>query len=219
MINDLDPEIRKNLQLIAKEEVNVKQLEERISKMEVRVREQKEDILRLKTDLEQGKDKPVFTYAGRKYSPDQVKTDLTNRFQRFRTDEATLESMRKVYQARQTTAEAARQKLEGWLASKRQLQVEVENLDAKREMIAAAQSTNNYKFDDSQLGRVKELVSDLRTRLDVEDRVANAEDSFHDEIPLHQPAAANIVDQIGEYFAPKPAGQTQPDAKTLAESK
>ena len=167
MIKDLDPEIRKNMHLVAKEEVEVQQLEDRIGRMESRMNEQKQDLLRLKTDLEQGKDKPVFTYAGRNYTKDQVKTDLANRFQRFKTDEATLESMRKIHLARQNSVEAARQKLEGWLASKRQLQVEVENIEAKRQMIAAAQSTSNYQFDDSQLGRVKELVSDLQTRLDV----------------------------------------------------
>jgi chromosome segregation ATPase len=207
------------MHLVAKEEVEVQQLEDRIGRMQSRMNEQKQDLLRLKTDLEQGKDKPVFTYAGRNYTKDQVKTDLANRFQRFKTDEATLESMRKIHLARQNSVEAARQKLEGWLASKRQLQVEVENIEAKRQMIAAAQSTSNYQFDDSQLGRVKELVSDLQTRLDVEDRLVNAQDTFHDEIPLRQPTQANIVDQVSDYFAPKAVAPAQPDAKTLAKSK
>ena len=51
------------------------------------------------------------------------------------------------------------------LAAKRQLEVDIENLEARKKMVEVAQTTSNYQFDDSQLGQVKELVTDLRTRL------------------------------------------------------
>jgi hypothetical protein len=70
-------------------------------------------------------------------------------------------------------------------------------------MVAAAETTSQFQFDDSRLGRLKELVSDLKTRLDVASKVANAETSFHDEIPLEEPAPENIVDQVTEYFGGK----------------
>jgi hypothetical protein len=67
-------------------------------------------------------------------------------------------------------------------------------------MVEAAQTTSDYKFDDSQLSRAKELVTDLRTRLEVAEKLVNAEGTFHDEIPLDQAAPENIVDQVTEYF-------------------
>ena len=85
---------------------------------------------------------------------------------------------------------AARQKLEGMLAQKRQLQVEVENLEARNQMVAAAQTTSNYQFDDSQLGRVKELVQNLKTRLEVSEKLVNAESEFQGEIPLDKATSA-----------------------------
>ena len=91
------------------------------------------DLLRLKTDLEQGKDKLVFTYAGRKYTKDQVKTDLANRFQRFKTDEATLESMRKIHLARQNSVEAAQAETGGLVG----LQAAASGGDRKRRGQAA----------------------------------------------------------------------------------
>ena len=106
---------------------------------------------------------------------------------------------------------AARQKLEGMLAQKRQLQVEVENLEARNQMVAAAQTTSNYQFDDSQLGRVKELVQNLKTRLEVSEKMVNAESEFQGEIPLDKASPQNIVDQVGDYF-----GEKKPDAKTVA---
>ena len=109
-------------------------------------------------------------------------------------------SLKEMQSARQRSLEAARQKLEGMLATKRQLEVDVEHLEARLKMVEAAQTTSDYKFDDSQLSRAKELVTDLRTRLEVAEKLVNAEGSFRDEIPLDQPAPENIVDQVTEYF-------------------
>jgi len=198
MIKDLVPEVRKNMHVIAKEEVEVQRLEEQIVKADSQLGKEKEQLMRLKSDL--AEDRDVFHYAGRTYTTEQVKVDMANRFERYKTGDATLASLRQIHSARQRSLNAARQKLEGMLASKRQLQVEVENLEARLQMIAAAKATSEFEFDDSRLGRVKELVSNLRTRLDVADRLLNAETEFHDEIPLDAIAPENIVDQVAEYF-------------------
>jgi hypothetical protein len=216
MIKDLVPEVRKNMQIIAKEEVEVQRLEEQIAATETKLGKEKEQIMRLKTDL--AGDKNVFRYAGRNYSTDEVKTDLANRFERYKTGDATLASLKEMRNARQKSLEAARQKLEGMLAAKRQLQVEVENLEARTQMIAAAQTTSKYQFDESQLGRVKELVSNLRTRLDVAEHLVNAEMQYQGEIPLEKIAKENVVDQVSEYFgdkSPEATKEAGPDAKAV----
>lgn len=206
MVKDLVPEIRKNMHLIAKEEVEVKRLEEQIARAEEQLEQEKSHLMRLRTDLTSEKD--VFRYAGRTYSAEQVRMDLANRFDRYKTGEATLASLEQIHDARQRRLEAARRKLEGMMASKRQLQVEVENLDARLQMIAAANATSEYQFDDSHLGRVKELISDLKTRLDVADRMASAESRFHDEIPLDETAPEDIVEQVTAHFAEEAAEST-----------
>jgi chromosome segregation ATPase len=201
MIQDLVPEVRKNMHTIAKEETEVQRLEEQIADNDARQHKEKEHMIRLKSDLAAGKN--TLTYAGRNYTLDDVRTDLANRFERYKTNEATQASLKEIRNARQRSLMAARQKLEGMLASKRQLQVEVENLEARLQMIAAAKSTSNYQFDDTRLGRVKELVSNLRQRLDVAEKLVNAEVTYQGEIPLDKVAPENIVDQVGEYFGGK----------------
>jgi chromosome segregation ATPase len=205
MIKDLTPEVRKNMQVIAKEEVEVQRLEEQIAGTETRLAKEKEQILRLRTDLSGGKDS--LQYAGRTYTADEVKTDLTHRLERYKTAEATLNSLKDIRTARQRSLAASRQKVEGMLAAKRQLQVEVENLEARNQMVAAAQATSNYQFDESQLGQVKELVSNLRTRLDVAEKLVNSETQYQGEIPLEKAAPENIVQQVSEYFGEKPAAE------------
>jgi chromosome segregation ATPase len=195
--------------VIAKEEVEVQRLEEQIANCESKLAKDKEQILRLKTDLATTKD--TYQYGGRSYTAAEVKTDLANRFERYKTAEATLASLKQVHGARVKSLAAARQKLEGMLAQKRQLQVEVENLEARHQMVAAAQTTSNYQFDDSQLGRAKELVQNLKTRLEVSEKLVNAESDFQGEIPLDKAGPQNIVDQVGDYF-----GQKKLDAKAVA---
>ena len=209
MIKDLAPEVEKNMKLIAKEEVRIKRLQEQIAGTETRLEKEKDQILRLKGDLESARG--IYEYAGRSYTAEQVRADLANRFKRYRTGEATLESWQQILGARQQGAAAAREKLEGMLAAKRQLEVEVENLVARQQMIAAAKATSQYQFDESRLGRVKELVASLQTRLDVADNLVRAETRFHDEIPLDEPVQENIVDEVTDYF-----GQQGPKAETVA---
>ena len=99
MIQDLVPEVRKNMHVIAKEEVEVQRLDEQIAESRSRLAKEKEQLLRLKTDLTSGRQ--TFIYAGRDYTADEVRTDLANRFERYKTGEATLASLVEIRSARQ----------------------------------------------------------------------------------------------------------------------
>ena len=98
MIQDLVPEVRKNMHVIAKEEVEVQRLEEQIANSEAKLAKDKEQLLRLKTDLAAAKD--AYQYGGRGYTAEEVRTDLANRFERYKTAEATLTSLKQVRDAR-----------------------------------------------------------------------------------------------------------------------
>ena len=156
-------------------------------------------MLKLKDDLKAGGE--TFQYASHHYSRDDVKDDLSRRFERFKTNEATLGSMREIAEARGRGLEAARQKLENMLAQRRQLEVEVQNVEARLKMVEARQAGCDYSFDDSRLGRVKELLADLQTKLEVSERMIGAEGHLRGEIELAEPTPENIVDQVAEYFS------------------
>ena len=103
MIKDLAPEVRKNMHVIAQEEVELGRLEEQVASTESRLDKEKNQILRLKNDLTQKK--VVYQYADRDYTPDEVKSDLANRFERFKTGEATLASLKQIHTAREPQPE------------------------------------------------------------------------------------------------------------------
>ncbi len=212
MVKELVPDIRKNMHVIAQEEVEVARLEREISATETALVKDKSDLSRLSGDL---KTQPVsFNYGGREYSEEQVKRDLKARFDRYRTKEATLESLKEIHEARLTSLQAAQNKLAGMQTAKRQLEVDLQNLEAKLKMVEAAQTTCDYNFDDSRLSRCKELVSDLRTRLDVAQRLVDAEGTEIGEIPLDETVSGDIVAEVDDYLA---GGSQQAVASATAE--
>ena len=60
MIKDLVPEVRKNMHIIAKEEVEVKRLEEQIARAAENLEKEKSHLMRLRTDLATGRDAFCF---------------------------------------------------------------------------------------------------------------------------------------------------------------
>lgn len=199
MIRGLVPEIEKNMHVIAREETEVAKLERQVAKGIEQLAKDRDSVLRLKGDLDSGTH--VFVYAGRTYTDTQVKDDLAHRFDEFKTKEATTDSLRKILEARQRSLTAAREKLEGMLTAKRQLEVDVENLEARMKMVEVAQTTSDFNFDDSQLSQTKELISEISDRIQVAERLVNADTHYRDRIPLDQPGAQrNITEEIANYF-------------------
>jgi chromosome segregation ATPase len=198
MVKNLVPDIRRNMHVIAKEEVEVDRLERQLVVAKQRREKNHSELSRLSADLREGKS--VYQYASRTYTPNQVKGDLARRLERCKTSDATLESLREIHQARQQSLEAARQKLEGMLAAKRQLEVEVENLEARLKMVEVAQTTSDFNFDDSRLARVKQLMTDLHTRLAVAEKLVNVDTKYLGEIQMDTCAPEDIVGQVTDYL-------------------
>lgn len=198
MIQDLKPEIAKNMQVVAKEEVSVQRLSEEITTKKNLLTKSRDDIMRLKDDLKSGS--VHFVYAGRKYSQDQVRDDLTNRFKQFQVHEATTQKLSQVLAAREKNLDAARRKLDEMLTAKRELEVEVENLQARQTMVEVAQTSNPVSLDDSHLSSTRQLLDDIRTRIDVAERMTASEGALSGTIQLDEPTTNDVLQEIADYF-------------------
>lgn len=198
MIEDLKPEIAENLRIIAREEVEVGKLQREVSSKKSNLTKSKEAILRLKEDLQSGV--KFVSYKGRDYSMDQVKKDLNDRFKHFQTQEATVDKLEKILEARERNLNAARRKLESMLAAKRQHEVAVENLQARWTMQQVVESSSHYTLHDSRLSHVRDTLDDISTRLDVAEKLVG-QDEVTTGIPvLDEDAPADLVEQITTYF-------------------
>lgn len=198
MIDDLKPEIAQNLQVVAREEVMVQRLAEEIQTKETQLAKSRDDILRLKGDLESGSVR--FVYAGRSYTENQVRDDLANRFKQFQVHEATTNKLTQVLTARERNLDGARRKLDEMLSAKRELEVEVENLQARLTMVEVAQTSNPVTLDDSQLSNTRQLLDDIRTRIDVAEKMVASEGALQGTIPLDEPTSPELLEEIADYF-------------------
>jgi len=211
MIKGLKPEVERNMHTIAAEEVEVANLHEQLANGEKQLAKNKADIERLTTDLKNGGSQ--FVYCGKSYTGKQVETDLTNRFEQFKVKEATVAKLRQILAARESGLNAGREKLKAMQAAKAQLEVDVANLEARLEMVQVAQTSSNFNFDDSRLSRTKELVKDIGTRIDVAEKLVNAEVTPAGQINLDEPTATNITEQITNYF--KQAGDKEAEQNVV----
>ncbi|MCC6492251.1 MAG: hypothetical protein IT424_04445 [Pirellulales bacterium] len=211
MVRDLEPEIRRSMHVIAKEEVEVAELDRRLAQAETNAEQDKSEIMRLQSDLKTGD--RVFRYAGHTYSKDEVKEDLARRFNRYKSVDSTIDSMRQMRDARQRNLDAAREKLTAMMGAQRQLQVDVENLEAKLKLVQVAEASSDFQFDDSQLARAKQLMTDIRTRLDVAAKLANADTNFQEEIQLDEANSEDVTEQVADYFGLEGSDKAEAVAK------
>jgi hypothetical protein len=99
LVENLVPDIRNCMHVIAEQQVDVEHLTHEIARKEREMTAQKDAILVLRSDLNSGRE--TFQYASRTYSSNDVKRDLSQRFERFKVAEDTLARERQILTARE----------------------------------------------------------------------------------------------------------------------
>ncbi|MEQ8788258.1 MAG: hypothetical protein RIC55_18260 [Pirellulaceae bacterium] len=202
LIKDITPEIHRCEHLVAKNDVDIEHRREELAKVNERLVQQKADIDRLNEHLEGGGG--TFYVGTDSYTEGRVRQDLRLRFEKYKTSEATRDKLDMILTAREKALNAAREKLGEMRAAKSQLEVQVANLEARLEMVEVAQTASNINIDDSHLAQTKEFVESIKTRIDVAEKMVNADTSFGDLIPLEkedEEADSDISKEIAEYFS------------------
>src|SRR5262249_49797392 len=106
IIKDLDPEIHRNMHLIAKEEVEGKSARDQLAGADKQIVKSRSAIERLPYDRKRGDSH--FVYCGKSYTSKQLENDLTRRFDQYKVKEATLSKLTQVLAARDRGLEAGR---------------------------------------------------------------------------------------------------------------
>ena len=198
MIADLKPEIEVNAKRIAREKVDFAKLEKQLDQTNERLAKTQSDIERLSEDLRS--ENEFYSYGGRTYTSAQVQSDLGNRFKRFKTRRATAEMLGQMLSAREASLQAAQERMEAMLGAKSQLEVEVENLQARVGALRVAQTSSQLNLDDSQLARTRDLLDEIATRIDVEEETMSIDAEYFSEIDLDEPNDENLLNEISSYF-------------------
>ena len=214
LIENLVPDIRNCMHVIAEQEVDVEQLTAEIARKDAELASQKDVILARQTELKSGQ--VSFVLASQTYSAEQVRTDLAKRFDRFKVAEETLKRERQVLDARQKGLRANREKLDNMLAAKTDMELQIEQLEARLKAVQAAETISTVSIDDSELTRAKKLIRELNKQLDVKEKVLATDAKMTDLIPVETKTTTpkDLEAQIEAYFQPK-AEASKPDLKVV----
>ena len=201
LVEDLVPEIRQAMHVIAEQQVELEALEQAVSNREKGIEKQKEAILALREKLEG--DGTKYVIAGRSYSEQQIEKDLATRFRRFKLAEETLQREREILQARQSSLQANEEHLATLISTKKDLEAQLAQLDARMRAIQAAEAASDVRqLDDSALNRAKSLISELNKQLDIKERLLDTNTQVTGSIPVEREIEpqVSVTEEIDSYF-------------------
>jgi hypothetical protein len=208
MLEQIVPEIHANVRLIAQEEVEVENLKKDISQCQVAMGDDEARIQKLSGML--GGSDVYFTISDRQYPREAVKTDLARRFERHKEARDVLQGKERLLEAREKSLQAAVGMLDKARGQKELLASRIESLEGQYRLVQAAAVGSRVHVDGSKLAQTEKLISDIKKRLDVAERVLSHEGRFVEPIKIDVVNEKDLLTQVQEYF--------QGGGKTVASS-
>jgi chromosome segregation ATPase len=197
-IASLEPAIRDNIEKLARAEVDVEGLEKEISAIRTNSEAEKKALLTLRESLKTGE----YRLAGHTkvaYTEDEVKADLTRRYDSIKNVKNILDAKESTLKAKQSEIVAFRKQLDTMNAQKKALSTKLDTIEAKLRQIEATQASSEFQnLDGSALARAKETVSDLEKRLEVLARKSELEGRYYSagEVPVIVNPTRDVVKEI-----------------------
>lgn len=200
MIRDLEPEIRRNQQVVAQLEVECEYLDREVAVMQGEQEEVVSQMRKLREAL--GEQKPQYQFAGQSYSRQQVERDLDRRLDQYQERKAQLAAKEHPLEQRRRTLEAATAKVAEYRRQYEQLVAKAETLQAELKLAEAAQTAGRLEFDSSKLAQTKQLAQDVEKRIRVLQRLVDAQRQPAGEIPLDADTRP-VTERFDELFGPQ----------------
>jgi hypothetical protein len=198
MAEQIVPELKANILLIAQEEVEIAALEEDILRSEDAIEGQRSGVKKIRTALDT--DRVSFVFADRRFTRHQLAEDLSRRFERCKEGEDLLAGKKRLLATRLQSLDAAKQMLERTRDQKSQLEQQIEALAAQHRLVQAASVGSKFELDATKLGKTQKILADVRKRLDVAERVMGHESSYVDTIPVEVLDEGELMTEVDAYL-------------------
>lgn len=199
MLDDLVPELRANVRVVAAEDVAVANLEKEIASESTRIETERGKVLSLRDALRQ--QQVSYRFGGIDYEREEVVNELERRFDNLRTAEKMLDSRQELLSNRRRSLNAAINKLEKTRVARVQLAAEIEALEAQFRLIEAQSTESQFTLDDSKLAQTQKLIGELKNRLQVAQNVMAREARLIEFIPVEEVVSeSTVVGRIDSYF-------------------
>ena len=198
MIDSLVPDIKRNMIVIAKEEVSVESIRSEVETASESLEMQRVGLLKLRNEATAGGKE--LRIGSRVATEAEVQEELKRLFARFKLSEATLGAKEDLLKSRESTLAAARKKLESMLNAKRDLEAQVENLEARLATVQSDAVATSVEFDDTSLAKCQDLVDQLQVRLQVAERLIVANGDFDPMDTTISFGDEDVIAEIDDYL-------------------
>ncbi len=215
LLEDIIPEMHANVRLIAQEEVQIASLKADLDQNQRSLGEERVRVAKLRDTL--SVPKVTYTLGGTQYNHQQVKEELARSFDRYKEAEVVLAGKQRLLETRQRSLAAAMQMLDRTKGQKVRLEDQIQALDSKYRLVQAAAVGSHVQIDSSKLAQTEKLIRQIRTRLDVAERVLAHEARFVEPIAIDTIDEKELMLQVDEHLNPgRVAAPTTAPAFALA---
>jgi chromosome segregation ATPase len=202
LVAEIEPQIDTCKRDVARAEVELVDLDQQIEELGGVVTRQ-ERKLRAGREVLASEQSTASYEAGTRLSDlSRVEMDLSRTLEAHRGNVALLRGKTALRDRQAQAVEAARSRLDSVRNQKGRLEDQIASLKVqKRELDAMTASSHRFDLDDSALSKAKEVLSRVKTELDIAQKVVE-DDLFHagrGNGPV--PTAAEIVKEIDQFFA------------------
>ncbi len=208
LLDQIIPEMQANLRLIAQEEVEVASLRADIERSDSALLAERVRVTKMRDML--GTGESTFRLASHDYSREQIREELARQFDRVKEAEQSLAGKRKLLDTRAKSVTSAMACLDRTRSQKVRLEDQIASLESQHRLVKAASAGSALALDSSKLAQTEKLISDVRKRLDVAERVLAHEARFTQPIPIDSINEGDLLNQVNEYLGEGPTQSVRP---------
>jgi len=166
----LEQPILDNRQTYYRTEVEVENLDREIGTFQANLEGEKKAILALRESVATD---GVHKVGHVTYTVEEVKGEIARRFDHYRNASKILDEKKATIKAKREIMQAARQQLINMQSQKKEMLTRLEGIEARLKLIEAKRQTSEFSFDDGgALAKVRQSVTDLEKRIEVQARMA-----------------------------------------------
>jgi len=213
-IAGLKPQVEKNIEVLARAEVEAEHLEREVKTIQANLQGEQKTILGLRDSLKTG---DIRQTGHRADTVEEVKCELVHRFDRYKNVSQLLAEKEATLKAKRQTIKAAHDQLETLRTKKSSLLAKLASIEARLRLIEATQAKNEFSLDDTALARAQQTVTELEEKLDVLAKKAEMEGRYSDlgSTSSYVDPARDVVKELDTEFGPAPRSAAKTGDKSL----
>ncbi|QJW97366.1 hypothetical protein [Frigoriglobus tundricola] len=189
----LDKDIMTVVSQLAKETVDVRQLQEKVEEVAAKQSKDKELLTARASAIKSGTEQ--VTFGKRTLSIDAAKAELEDGVRRFTTNQKSLDSMEATLALRVKNRDVLEKQLETLKNQKTELAVQIDAIESDLAALKLQQMESKYQTDDTRLAQIKDDLRTLKTKVDVEREKLKLLPAAFDA-PVAPVASSKSVDDI-----------------------